>query len=378
MNPIIECVPNFSEGRRPQVIEAIATAIAGRPEDGGPADTAGEGVRILHVDRGEAANRTVITFAGAPEAVCEAAFRGVREAARLIDMRTQHGTHPRLGATDVLPLVPVRGISLEECARLARGLAGRIWRELGIPCYCYGAAASSPERSELSCCRKGEYEALAAKLADPVLRPDFGPVTIGHSPNATGHDPDLVGRSPATLTDGIARTGATNVGARPFLIAVNFNLRPGSGGSSSGEYLRSGTVRKRAARTHFSEPGRLTGETCRVADALTAAKAIAKRMRGPGRKAIGWYIEEYGCAQVSMNLTDTALAPLHEVYEKVCREAEAEGWRISGTEIIGLVPRQVLLDAGNGSLEAAVRRLHLDDLRPFRPEEKVLENLLPI
>ena len=309
MNPVIECVPNFSEGRRPEVIEAIAAAIAG------------EGVRILHVDRGEAANRTVITFAGAPEAVCEAAFRGVREAARLIDMRTQHGTHPRLGATDVLPLVPVRGISLEECAVLARHLAGRIWRELGIPCYCYGAAASSPERAELSWCRKGEYEALAAKLADPVLRPDFGPGTV------SAH---------------IARTGATNVGARPFLIAVNFNLRPdGQAG-------------------------------------LAAAKAIARRMRGPGCKAIGWYIEEYGCAQVSMNLTDTSLAPLHRVYEKVCREAEAEGWRISGTEIIGLVPRQVLLDAGNGSLEAAIRRLHLDDLRPFLPEEKVLENLLPI
>lgn len=192
---------------------------------------------------------------------------------------------------------------------------------MGIPCYCYGAAASSPERAELSWCRKGEYEALAAKLADPVLRPDFGPGTV------SAH---------------IARTGATNVGARPFLIAVNFNLRPdGQAG-------------------------------------LAAAKAIARRMRGPGCKAIGWYIEEYGCAQVSMNLTDTSLAPLHEVYEKVCREAEAEGWRISGTEIIGLVPRQVLLDAGNGSLEAAIRRLHLDDLRPFLPEEKVLENLLPI
>lgn len=309
MNPIIECVPNFSEGRRPEVIEAIAAAIAG------------EGVRILHVDRGEAANRTVITFAGTPDAVCEAAFRGVREAARLIDMRTHHGTHPRLGATDVLPLVPVRGISLEECAKLARQLAQRIWIELGIPCYCYGAAAASPERSELSWCRKGEYEALATKLASPVLRPDFGP---------------------DALTDSIARTGAINVGARPFLIAVNFNLRP-------------------------------DGE-----DQLPAAKAIARRMRGPGRKAIGWYIPEYGCAQVSMNLTDTKLAPLHEVYERVCREAEAEGCRISGTEIIGLVPRQVLLDAGNGSLEAAISRLHLDDLRPFLPEEKVLEYLLPI
>ncbi len=181
--------------------------------------------------------------------------------------------------------------------------------------------AGSGGNWELSWCRKGEYEALAAKLASPVLRPDFGP---------------------DALTDSIARTGAINVGARPFLIAVNFNLRP-------------------------------DGEA-----QLPAAKAIARRMRGPGRKAIGWYIPEYGCAQVSMNLTDTKLAPLHEVYERVCREAEAEGCRISGTEIIGLVPRQVLLDAGNGSLEAAISRLHLDDLRPFLPEEKVLEYLLPI
>ena len=307
---MIECVPNFSEGRNREVIDAIANEVESV-----------EGVSLLNVDPGEATNRTVVTFVGEPEAVCEAAFRAVKKAGEVIDMRQHHGAHPRQGATDVLPLIPISGVTLEECAEMARQLAQRISNDLLIPTYCYEASALRPEHRNLAVCRAGEYEALADKLLDEVKGPDFG-------------------RRP--MDERIQRTGATVVGARDFLIAVNFNLRPdGHAG-------------------------------------LAAAKAIARRMRGPGCKAIGWYIEEYGCAQVSMNLTDTSLAPLHEVYEKVCREAEAEGWRISGTEIIGLVPRQVLLDAGNGSLEAAIRRLHLDDLRPFLPEEKVLENLLPI
>ena len=324
MERIIECVPNFSEGRRLEVIEAIAGAILSSGD-----------VRILHIDRGEAANRTVITFAGSPEAVAEAAFRGVRKAAELIDMRVQHGTHPRSGATDVLPLVPVKGITLEECAIMARRLAERIFMEFGIPCYCYEAAAFRPERKRLEVCRSGEYESLREKIADPERRPDF---------------------SPEEYNDTVARSGAINVGARDFLIAVNFNL-----------------------------------DTASVETATEIAKDM-ETVRIPGTlegcKAIGWYIEEYGIAQVSMNITDIRATPLHKAFVEVCRAAVRHGVKVTGTEIIGLVPENVLTEAGRyflaescgstaedhrGLIDIAVRAMHLDDLCPFDPEKKILE-----
>ena len=347
MERIMECVPNFSEGRDKAKIGKIAEAIAGKsgraPEGG---------AEILDIDPGEAANRTVITFKGSPEAVVEAAFRGVMTAAEVIDMRLHHGEHPRIGATDVLPLVPVSGISLEECAELARGLAGRIFSELGIPCYCYEAAAFRPERKRLEVCRHGEYEALAAKMADPGERPDF---------------------CPETFTETAARAGATVVGARNFLIAVNFNLDTASAGTAS-EIARD-----------VRESGRMS------------VRPDGSRVRIPGTlkgcKAIGWYIEEYGIAQVSMNITDISATPLHKAFTEVSRAAQAHGTRVTGTEIIGLVPRQCLIDAGhhflasaenfpplteNGPeserilLEAAVRYMSLDDLRPFDLSAKLL------
>jgi glutamate formiminotransferase len=323
MDRIIECVPNFSEGRDRRVIDAIVGAIASVA-----------GVRVLDVDPGEAANRTVVTFVGPPEAVVEAAFRGSAMAQERIDMRLHHGTHPRIGAVDVLPLVPVSGITLDSCAELARALAARMYEELGIPCYCYEAAAFKPARRNLAVCRAGEYEALREKIADPDRRPDF----------CGGWD------------ERAARSGASNVGARPFLIAVNFNLDT--------------TDAALASEVAFDvrEKGRNLPDGSRVPGPLK------------GCKAIGWYIEEYGIAQVSMNITDIAATPLHVAYETVCRAASARGLRVTGTEIIGLVPRRVLLDAGRhflrrdagerDLLQAAVRGLSLDDLRPFDPMAK--------
>ena len=379
MERIVECVPNFSEGRNQSVIQAITDAIAG-VSCNIPCMSSGNAaqdrvmpddcVKILHTDRGEAANRTVITFAGSPEAVVEAAFRGVSKAAELIDMRTQHGTHPRSGATDVLPLVPVRGVSLEECAAMARQLAGRIFTGLGIPCYCYEAAAFRPERKRLEVCRSGEYEALAEKIADPLRRPDF---------------------SPDRFNDTVARSGAINVGARDFLIAVNFNLDSRSAETAaeiardvreSGRVIRhpsglhSGQDRPENEKADGGQDSRNREETVRIPGTLK------------GCKAIGWYIEEYGIAQVSMNITDINATPLHKAYEEVCRAASARGVSVTGTEIIGLVPEKVLLDAGEyflseatapagnckaGLIDAAVKRMGLDDLRPFIPERKVIE-----
>ncbi len=329
MNRIIECVPNYSEGRDPAVIDAIVSAIGSVP-----------GVQVLHVDRGEAANRTVMTFAGAPEAVVEAAFRGSATAQERIDMRLHHGTHPRTGAIDVLPLVPVSGVTLAECAVLARGLAERMFRELGIPCFCYEAAAFRPERQNLAVCRIGEYEGLQARMADPDKRPDF----------CGGWD------------ERAARSGASNVGARNFLIAVNFNLNTTSADLAT-EIACDVRQKGRKGPDGRWIPGLLRG--C---------------------KAIGWYIEEYGIAQVSMNVTDIDATPLHVAYETVCRSAAARGLRVTGTEIIGLVPRRVLVDAGRHFLEAdadeatlvqtAVRAMGLDDLKPFDPQKKVIEYLL--
>jgi len=347
---MIECVPNFSEGRKREVLDALSRAIEGV-----------EGVSLLNVDPGEATNRTVYTFVGEPDAVCEAAFRAVKLAGELIDMRLHHGAHPRQGATDVLPLIPISGVTLEECADMARQLARRISDELLIPTYCYEASALRPEHRNLAVCRAGEYEALAEKLLDEVKGPDFG-------------------RRP--MDERIARTGATVVGARDFLIAVNFNLNTTS------------TRRANAIAFDVREKGRpvregnpITGTIVRDAD----GKPVMRPGTLKGTKAIGWYIDEYGIAQVSMNITDINATPLHVAFDEVCRAAQARGLRVTGTEIVGLVPRRVLLEAGRYFLEKqqrsvgipeqdivgiAVKSMGLDDLRPFDPREKVIEYLI--
>ena len=335
MKRIIECVPNYSEGRDKSVIDAIVAAIKEV-----------EGIKVLDVDPGEATNRTVVTFVGEPEPVCEAAFRGAAKAKELIDMTKHHGAHPRSGATDVLPLIPVSGITLEECAELARSLAKRLYEELGIPCYCYEAAALKPERKNLAVCRQGEYEALKEKMSDESRKPDFG------------------GKWDAVAE----KAGATNVGARGFLVAVNFNLNTTS------------TRRAMAVAFDVREKGRKNP---------SGDGWIPGTLKGT--KAIGWYIDEYGIAQVSMNITDIDATPLHVAFEEVCRCAAARGLRVTGAEIVGLVPKRVLMEAGRFYLERqqrslgiseeeivkiAVKSMSLDDLKPFNPSEKVIEYLI--
>ena len=356
MKRIVECVPNFSEGRNKDVINKIVAAITGAASP-----VTGEKVKLLDVDPGEATNRTVVTFVGSPEAVCEAAFRGVQKAQELIDMRHHHGAHPRSGATDVLPLIPVAGISLEECAELARDLSKRVYSELGIPCYCYEAAAFKPERRNLAVCRAGEYEALPEKMADPARRPDFGPETYDET---------------------TAKAGASNVGARNFLIAVNFNLNTTSTRRAMAVAF---DVREKGRKAR--EGGSLTGKVLKDAD----GKDIWIPGTLKGCKAIGWYIDEYGIAQVSMNITDITATPLHKAFEEVSRAAQARGLRVTGSEIVGLVPKSALIDAGKYFLEKqqrstgiseeeimkiAVKSMGLDDLKPFDPKEKVIEYLM--
>ena len=349
MKQIIECVPNYSEGRDKTVIDAIVSAIR-----------TVEGVKVLDVDPGEATNRTVVTFVGEPQPVCEAAFRGAAKAQELIDMRKHHGAHPRSGATDVLPLIPVAGITLEECATLARGLAERLYKELGIPCYCYEAAALKPGRKNLAVCREGEYEALPEKMADPARKPDFG-----------GAWDELA-----------QKAGATNVGARNFLVAVNFNLNTTSTRRAMAVAF---DVREKGRKAR--EGGSLTGKLLKDAD----GKQIWTPGTLKGTKAIGWYIDEYGIAQVSMNITDIDATPLHVAFEEVCAKAAARGLRVTGAEIVGLVPKKVLVDAGKFYLEKqerslgvseeeiikiAVKSMSLDDLKPFNPKEKIIEYLM--
>lgn len=350
MERIIECVPNFSEGRDKEIIGKIVSSI----EKSG-------GVKVLNVDPGEATNRTVVTFVGSPEAVAEAAFNGVRCAGELIDMRQHHGAHPRSGATDVLPLIPIAGVTLQECAELARKLAERIYTELEIPCYCYEAAAYKPERKNLAVCRAGEYEALPEKMADPARKPDFGP---------------------DTYTEKAAVSGATNVGARDFLIAVNFNLNTTS------------TRRANAVAFDVREKGRPAREGNPITGKILKdenGKTVMKPGTLKGCKAIGWYIDEYGIAQVSMNITDINETPLHKAFEEVCRAAAERGLRVTGTEIVGLVPKRSLIEAGKYFLEKqsrstgisedeimkiAVKSMGLDDLKPFDPKEKVIEYMM--
>lgn len=347
---LVECVPNFSEGRDKKVIKAITDAIESV-----------EGISLLDVDPGEATNRTVVTFVGEPDAVVEAAFRGVKRASELIDMRKHHGAHPRMGATDVLPLIPVEGITLEQCAVLARDLGRHIAEELNIPIYLYEASASTPERKNLAVCRRGEYEGLADRLGDAADGPDFGP---------------------RELSDCVARTGATAVGARDFLIAVNFNLNTTSTRRANAIAF---DVREKGRPKR--EGGKPNGKPMKDSD----GNVIMLPGTLKGTKAIGWYIDEYGIAQVSMNITDISKTPLHIAFDEVTRAAAARGIRVTGTEIVGLVPRRALIDAGryflhkqqrsSGIKESeiirmAVKSMGLDELYPFRPEEKVIEYMI--
>lgn len=358
MDKIIECVPNYSEGRNKEVIDLIVKAIADTTVN---TERGEERVRVLDVDPGEATNRTVVTFVGSPEAVMEAAFQGEKKAAELIDMRQHHGAHPRSGATDVLPLIPVAGTTLDECAGWARTLAKRIYDELGIPCYCYEAAAYTPERRNLAVCRAGEYEALHEKVIDPKRKPDFGP---------------------GEYNETVSKAGATNVGARDFLIAVNFNLN-----TTSTRRAMAVAFDVREKGRPAREGGSLTGKILKDAEGQTVW--IPGTLKGC--KAIGWYIEEYGIAQVSMNITDINTTPLHVAFEEVCRAAAARGLRVTGTEIVGLVPKRVLLETGRYYLEKqqrslgisedeiikiAAKSLGLSDLKPFNPREKVIEFLM--
>lgn len=358
MDKIIECVPNYSEGRNKEVIDLIVKAIADTTVN---TERGEERVRVLDVDPGEATNRTVVTFVGSPEAVMEAAFQGEKKAAELIDMRQHHGAHPRSGATDVLPLIPVAGTTLDECAGWARTLAERIYDELGIPCYCYEAAAYTPERRNLAVCRAGEYEALPEKVIDPKRKPDFGP---------------------GEYNETVAKAGATNVGARDFLIAVNFNLN-----TTSTRRAMAVAFDVREKGRPAREGGSLTGKILKDAEGQTIW--IPGTLKGC--KAIGWYIEEYGIAQVSMNITDINTTPLHVAFEEVCRAAAARGLRVTGTEIVGLVPKRALLETGRYYLEKqqrslgisedeiikiAAKSLGLSDLKPFNPREKVIEFLM--
>lgn len=350
MKKLIECVPNFSEGRDMSVIDQITAEIKSV-----------NGVSLLNVDPGYATNRTVVTFIGEPDDVCEAAFRATKKAKELIDMRHHHGEHPRIGATDVCPLVPVSGITMDETVAYARRLAERVGKELGIPVYCYESAAYTPDRKNLAVVRAGEYEGLSQKLTDPHTKPDFGP---------------------SDFTEEVARSGASIIGARDFLLAVNFNLNTTS------------TRRANAIAFDVREKGRIkregnpiTGK--KVTDANGHDVYIPGTLKGT--KAIGWYIKEYGIAQVSMNITDINATPLHTAFEEVCAKAMARGVRVTGTEIVGLVPKRVLIDAGkyflnkqhrsDGIAESeivkiAIKSLGLEDLCPFKPEEKVIEYLI--
>lgn len=350
MKQIIECVPNFSEGRDMNVISAITAEIEKEGD-----------VKLLDVDPGEATNRTVVTFVGEPGPVMEAALRAMKKASELIDMRKHHGAHPRMGATDVCPLIPVSGITLDECAVLARELAERAAKELGIPTYCYEAAAFVPERKNLAVCREGEYEALPEKMNHLGKAPDFGD---------------------RPFDEDVARTGATAVGARDFLIAVNFNLNTTSTRRANAIAF---DVREKGRPKR--EGGKVTGKP--VKDVEGNVIMLPGTLKGT--KAIGWYIDEYGIAQVSMNITDMSKTPLHVAFDEVSRAAAARGIRVTGAEIVGLVPKRALIEAGKHYLnlqqrslgitekeilKIAVKSMGLDDLKEFVPEEKVIEYML--
>ncbi len=341
---LVECVPNFSEGRDMGIIKQITDQIESV-----------DGVNLLDVDPGQATNRTVVTFVGTPEEVCEAAFRAVSAASRLIDMRKHSGEHPRFGATDVCPLVPVANITMEETVAHARRLAQRIGADLGIPVYCYEAAALSDERKNLAICRQGEYEGLARRLSKPEWKPDFGPAEF----NATA--------------------GATAVGARDFLIAYNINLNTTSSRRANAIAF---DVREKGRKKRQGSP--LTGPV--VKDNQGQEVWIPGTLKSV--KAIGWFIEEYGVAQISMNLTNIRETSLHVAFDEVCDKAAARGIRVTGSELVGLIPLQAMLDAGKYFLKKqqrslgvsdaqlikiAIKSLGLDELGRFNPDEKIIE-----
>ncbi len=344
---LVECVPNFSEGRNLQVIKQITDQIEKI-----------KGVKLLNVDPGKATNRTVVTFVGDPESVNEAAFRAIKKASEVIDMRAHKGEHPRMGATDVCPLVPIANISMDEVVEYAHRLGYRVGSELGIPGYFYEYAASSTKRKNLAYCRTGEYEGLKKRLADPAWTPDFGPARFN------------------------AKTGATAIGTRDFLVAYNINLNTTS------------TRRANAVAFDIREKGRIK----RKGNPLTGE--IIRNKQGdpvyiPGTlkhvKGIGWYIDEYGIAQISLNLTNINETPIHEVFEETVSKADARGLRVTGSELVGLVPLKAMLEAGKYFLRKqkrslgipekeiiriAIKSLGLDDLTPFKPEERIIEFML--
>lgn len=320
-----------------------------------------EGVKLLNVDPGAATNRTVVTFVGEPQCVSEAAFRAIKKASEVIDMRHHTGEHPRMGATDVCPMIPIAGVTMEECVEYARALAKRVGDELGIPVYCYENAAFSPERKNLANCRQGEYEGLAKKFEKTEWKPDFGPSVF----NAL-----------------VAQTGATAIGARDFLIAINYNLNTTSTRRANAIAY---DVREKGRKKREGNP--ITGKVVKDANGNDVWTPGSLK----GCKAIGWYIEEYGVAQVSMNVTDINATPVHIAFDEVVSKAAARGVRVTGSEIVGLVPKKVLIDAGKYFLakqqrsagiaeeeiiKIAVKSMGLDDLRPFDPKEKVIEYLI--
>jgi glutamate formiminotransferase/formiminotetrahydrofolate cyclodeaminase len=335
MKKLIECVPNFSEGVNLSIIKQITDVIESV-----------EGIRLLNVDPGKATNRTVVTFVGEPEVVTEAAFLAIKKAGELIDMRSHRGAHPRMGSTDVCPLIPIAGITLEETAHYARQLAERVGRELQLPVYCYEAAQPDKARSNLSVIRAGEYEGFFKKINDPLWKPDFGPAEFD------------------------SKRGATVIGARDFLVAYNINLNTTS------------TRRANAVAFDIREAGRNRVENGKTINIPGSLKAV---------KAIGWYIEEYGIAQISINLTDIRTTPIHVAFDEACKKATERGMRVTGSELVGLVPLKALTDAGRYFLQKqrrstgvsekelikiAVRSLGLDELAPFDPEKRIIEYLL--
>ncbi|HLO90661.1 MAG TPA: glutamate formimidoyltransferase [Lentimicrobium sp.] len=347
MKQIIECVPNFSEGRDMSVIKQITDQMQ-----------TVDGVKLLDVDPGAATNRTVVTIAGEPEQVIEAAFRAIKKAMEVIDMSKHKGEHPRFGATDVCPLVPVSNITMEETVVYARKLAEKVGNELGIPVYCYESAAFNETRRNLANCRSGEYEGLPKKLSDPAWKPDFGPAAF------------------------LPRTGAIAIGARDFLVAYNINLNTTS------------TRRANAIAFDIREKGRPMREGNPITGKIVKDEN-GKQVNIPGSlkacKAIGWFIEEYGIAQVSINLTNISVTPVHVAFEEASKKAQERGMRVTGSELVGLAPLKVFTDAGKyflrkqqrstGVSEAelikiAVKSLGLDDLKPFHPKDKIIEYVL--